>query len=126
MDVIHHLFDDNIEFVDIELCVNESSLFESIWNLFLQCIVQLIGSNNSFVLSRVTSDVMQKVIKAFRKLHIEIQVVEQDEQFEKVNGMVFSELNDHVKLVPSLNKKIRFVFFYGGMDTCRVACTRIA
>jgi len=113
MDVVHHLFDDNIEFVDIHVCDTEGSLYDAIWNLFLQSIVHLIGQNNSFILSHVDEEVLSKVIVAFRKLHIEIQVTECDAAFKSVPGMIECDLSTHIKMIPSINRKIRFVFYHG-------------
>lgn len=124
MDVLHHLFDDNIEYVDIQLCDTEASLHNALWNLFLQCLVHLIGDGNSFVLSHVTPKVIHKVTTAFKKLHIQIQIVDANATFENVPGMIPSELSQHVKLMPSLSTKIRFVFVQNGTHSCATDAAR--
>lgn len=118
MDVLHHLFDDNIEYVDIQLCDTAASLHDALWNLFLQCLLHLIGNGNSFVLSDVTPKIINKVTNAFKKLHIQIQIVDENATFNNVPGMITSELSQHVKLMPSLRTKIRFVFVQHGTNSC--------
>ena len=118
MDVLQSIFNENIEFVDIKLCDSAESLHSSIWNLFLQSIVHLIGNDNSFVLSCVTDEVVEKITVAFRKLHIEVQITDIQKEFTVPQGMVKSELSSHIKVITAIQKKIRFVFFQGGQKGC--------